>query len=980
MEETSIMKKEEIRIKVRMTKEALLPIRIDSPVQVKQRSQPSPPADIKAAKLEEELKEMKKQLKEMKSQVKAKATRNLDMLVHRSKSPFTKRVDDYPLLAKFKVPQLENFDGLRDPLDYLDSFRTVMYRTIPHSNGLGNFARALRKNNQEARPPKQEENKNHLEDRPRDVIGEIRTIVGGLASGGASRSSRKAYTHQAHNVLVTQRPRKNIKLDDQVVTFSEDNARGIHQPHDDPLIVTMTIAGFITRRVLIDNGSSVDIIYLPTYQQMKIDKVRLRPIDISLVGFIGDKVNPSGVVSLMIESPVGTYPKQVTTSVKFLVVDCPSAYNVIIGRLTLNKLRVVTSTYHLLIHFPTEHGIGELKGDQAATRECYFASLGARDKTSNNQTMAIGEGQKLVEPTEELEICQKMRPIKYLNFYEYLLWTEIKPCWTRSRAISEEGRKTSNGRGSLGKFTTNNGLANVVMVKKSNDKWRMLQSDSDGQGRSVEDVFHHQQRVLLLQSHAFGLKNAGGPTLKNAGATYQRLMNKMVHNQIGRNVEVYIDDMLVKMKDEERHLDYLEENFRTLCQYCMKLNPNECQKSFEELKEYLTFPPLLSPSKQGEPLSLYLAISPTAVNSALIREEDELSEFDIEYRPRQAIKAQALINFIAEFTAANEELSQEKSEEKWEVRVDGSSIKGAEGVGIVFKTPEGHLLKHVVRLQYPTTNNEAEYEALFAGLQVAKVLGATTLKIEVQYSLSHKGEEVNPIDINNSWKTPIVKYLEDGTLPTNVVEARKLKIRAIRFVLMQGILYKRGFSLLYLRCLDKLEAEYVMREVHEGICGNHSRARSLRFGNLVHSPPEVLTPMTAPWPFAQWELDIMGPFPIGRKQMKFLVVGIDYFTKWVEAEPLPTITENNVGGFVWKMIICRFGTPRVFVSDNGRQFDNSPFREFCEELGIRNHYSSPGHSQANGQVEVTNRSLLKMIKTRLEGAKGLWPEELPNVL
>jgi hypothetical protein len=236
--------------------------------------------------------------------------------------------------------------------------------------------------------------------------------VGGLASGGASRSSRKAYTHQAHNVLVTQRPRKNIKLDDQVVTFSEDNARGIHQPHDDPLIVTMTIAGFITRRVLIDNGSSVDIIYLPTYQQMKIDKVRLRPIDISLVGFIGDKVNPSGVVSLMIEA--STYPKQVTTSVKFLVVDCPSAYNVIIGRLTLNKLRVVTSTYHLLIHFPTEHGIGELKGDQAATRECYFASLGPEMK---HQTMAIGEGQKLVEPTEELEVIMldDERPDKTTN-------------------------------------------------------------------------------------------------------------------------------------------------------------------------------------------------------------------------------------------------------------------------------------------------------------------------------------------------------------------------------------------------------------------------------------------------------------------------------------------------------------------------------------------------------------------------------------
>ena len=88
-------------------------------------------------------------------------------------------------------------------------------------------------------------------------------------------------------------------------------------------------------------------------------------------------------------------------------------------------------------------------------------------------------------------------------------------------------------------------------------------------------------------------------------------------------------------------------------------------------------------------------------------------------------------------------------------------------------------------------------------------------------------EEVNPIDANNSWKTLIVKYMEDGTLPTDVIEARNLKVRATRFILMHGVLYKRGFSLPYLRCLDKLEAEYVMKEVHEGICENHSGARSL---------------------------------------------------------------------------------------------------------------------------------------------------------
>ena len=91
--------------------------------------------------------------------------------------------------------------------------------------------------------------------------------------------------------------------------------------------------------------------------------------------------------------------------------------------------------------------------------------------------------------------------------------------------------------------------------------------------------------------------------------------------------------------------------------------------------------------------------------------------------------------------------------------------------------------------------------------------------------------------------------------------------------------------------------------------------------------------------------------------MKFLVVGIDYFIKWVEVKPLAKITQQN-----------------------GRQFDNTPFREFCEQLGIRNHYFSPENPKVNRQTEVANQSLLKIIKTRLEGAKGIWPDELPNVL
>ena len=92
------------------------------------------------------------------------------------------------------------------------------------------------------------------------------------------------------------------------------------------------------------------------------------------------------------------------------------------------------------------------------------------------------------------------------------------------------------------------------------------------------------------------------------------------------------------------------------------------------------------------------------------------------------------------------------------------------------------------------------------------------------------------------------------------------------------------------------------------------------------------------------------------------------------------ITQQNIKNFFWKSIVCRFGVPKVLVSNNGQQFDNTPFREFCEQFRINNHYSSPSHPQANGQAEVVNRSLLKIIKTQLKEAKGIWLNELPSVL
>ena len=92
----------------------------------------------------------------------------------------------------------------------------------------------------------------------------------------------------------------------------------------------------------------------------------------------------------------------------------------------------------------------------------------------------------------------------------------------------------------------------------------------------------------------------------------------------------------------------------------------------------------------------------------------------------------------------------------------------------------------------------------------------------------------------------------------------------------------------------------------------------------------------------------MGPFLIAIRQLKFLVVGIDYFTKWVEVEALATIIEKNIRSFFWRNIIYRYRIPRILVSDNGKQFDNDSFRDFCSQLGMKNYYSSPAYPQANG--------------------------------
>ena len=142
---------------------------------------------------------------------------------------------------------------------------------------------------------------------------------------------------------------------------------------------------------------------------MGINRARLTPTNAPLVGFEGTRVLPLGAITLSVT--VDDYPQQIIQDVTFLVVDCSSAYNGIIGRPTLNSWKAATSTYHLMIKFPTEYGIGELRVDQAAARECYIAMLEMED---HQQTMCIGEQRTIAEPVEELEevILDESRPAR----------------------------------------------------------------------------------------------------------------------------------------------------------------------------------------------------------------------------------------------------------------------------------------------------------------------------------------------------------------------------------------------------------------------------------------------------------------------------------------------------------------------------------------------------------------------------------------
>jgi ribonuclease HI len=269
--------------------------------------------------------------------------------------------------------------------------------------------------------------------------------------------------------------------------------------------------------------------------------------------------------------------------------------------------------------------------------------------------------------------------------------------------------------------------------------------------------------------------------LKNAGATYQRLMDRVFAKQIGKNLEVYIDDMVIKTTDTGCHGEDLEEILSEVRRYDMRLNPAKCSFGVQAGK-FLGFMltnrgieanpekckaiiEMRSPSSVKEvhkltgriaALSRFLSFAGENAfhffAGRMVAWAVELSEYDISYTPRGSIKSQVLADFVLEMTS----LPPEENTAPWTLSVDGASNLRGSGAGVVLEGPDGKLIEQSLRFAFRASNNQAEYEALIAGMKLAKEMEVPDLKVKSDSQLI-----TNQVAGEYQTKDPqLAKYLE----------------------------------------------------------------------------------------------------------------------------------------------------------------------------------------------------------------------------
>ncbi|GJV07223.1 reverse transcriptase domain-containing protein [Tanacetum coccineum] len=430
----------------------------------------------------------------------------------------------------------------------------------------------------------------------------------------------------------------------------------------------------------------------------------------------------------------------------------------------------------------------------------------------------------------------------------------------------------------------------------------------------------------------------------------------------------------------------------------------------KRLKKYFQAYPIIVVTDQP----IKQVLSKPEVAGRLQKWSIELGEYAIHYRPRVSIKGQILEDFIVERLEEDSPIEiEEELPEPWILFTDGSSCANGSRAGLILRNLKGIEFTYALRFRFEATNNEAEYEALnylVNGTCIAKEADMIQYLEKVKtltngfrmFSIKQVPRSENKkADALSKIASTSFAHLSKQVLVEELKEKSINEMEVLAGVVTEGMgwtpiqVYLRKKSLpveeeslflgqvkVALGCLSKLRSK---RDT-EGL--EHAAGQKIRSGlklcNWFTTDPEKsatkVDPNHVPMTFYKWGIDIAGPFSEGLGKVKFLIVAIDYFTKWIEAKPVASITGNQVKKFVWDNIVCRFGLPGEIISDNGKQFRYNPFKDWCEKLCIRQHFAFVKYLQANGLVERANKSLGEGIKARLDARSKDWMEELSYVL
>ncbi|XP_075105025.1 LOW QUALITY PROTEIN: uncharacterized protein LOC107765109 [Nicotiana tabacum] len=419
-----------------------------------------------------------------------------------------------------------------------------------------------------------------------------------------------------------------------------------------------------------------------------------------------------------------------------------------------------------------------------------------------------------------------------------------------------------------------------------------------------------------------------------------------------------------------------------------------------------------------------------------------LTEFDIIYVTRTAMKAQALADHLAENSVdeAYEPLKTYFPDEE-AMYVDEADHDEKPGWKLFFDGAANMK----ARLRFYCTNNMAEYEACILGLRLAidmgvqeiLVLGDSNLLVHqiqgewetrdlklIPYrqclhdlcqrfrslefrhiprihneiadalatlaSMLHHPDEiyVDPLHIQirdqhaycnvveeelngEPWFHDVEEYIKLGVYLTHATSDQKRTIRRLAsgFFLSGGILYKRTPDLGLLRCIDAKQASTIMAEVHSGVCGPHMSGYVLT-RKILRAATYNIDALA----FVAWGMDVIGPIePAASNGHRFILVAIDYFTKWVEDVTFKSVTKKVVVDFVHSNIICRFGIPKVIITDNAVNLNSHLMKEVCQQFKITHRNSTPYHPKANGDVEAANKNIKKLM---VYGTEAVIPAEV----